>query len=113
MHELSIARGIVRTATEAASRHGAARVVKVDVVVGALCGVEPGALAFCFPAAAAGTVCEGAELAIEVEPATGYCERCASKSDVRDFMSPCPACGAWPLGLEGGREMKLRALEVS
>ena len=113
MHELSIACGIVRAAADEAARHGAARVVKLDVVVGALSGVEPGALEFCFPAAAAGTVCEGAELAIEVEPATGRCDQCATTSEVRDFMSPCPNCGAWPLGLEGGRAMTLRALEVS
>ena len=98
--------------TGQALRHGASRVVKVDLVIGALAGIEPDALTFCFPAAAAGTACEGAELSIEIELARGRCSRCAQTSDVRDLMSPCPACGAWPLGIEGGREMRLRSLEV-
>jgi hydrogenase nickel incorporation protein HypA/HybF len=113
MHELSIACGLVRTAADEAARNGASRVVSIEVVLGALTGVEAGALSFCFPAAAAGTTCDGAELRIEVEPAQGRCERCAAQSEVRDFMSPCPRCGAWPLALEGGREMRLRALEVA
>jgi hydrogenase nickel incorporation protein HypA/HybF len=113
MHELSIACGLVRTASDEAARHGASHVVSLDVVIGGLCGVEPDALSFCFPAAASGTACEGAELRIEVEPAKGRCAQCATESDVRDLMSPCPHCGAWPLALEGGREMRLRALEVT
>jgi hydrogenase nickel incorporation protein HypA/HybF len=112
MHELSIACDLVRTATDEAARNGASRVVSVDLVLGALTGVEPAALSYCFPVAAAGTACDGAELRIEVEPAIGRCAGCRATSEIRDLMSPCPQCGAWPLGLEGGREMKLRALEV-
>jgi len=113
MHELSIACGLVKTAVDEATRHGASRVVGLDLVLGALTGVEPDALTFCFPAAAAGTLCDGAELHIEIEPARGRCPDCAATSDVRELMSPCPKCGAWPLGLEGGREMKLRSVEVT
>lgn len=112
MHELSIACGLVRAASEEAARHGVSRVTKVELLLGALAGVEPDALRFCFPAAAAGTACEGAELSIEIVPARGRCAHCDATSEVRDFMSACPVCGAWPLGLEGGREMTLRALEV-
>jgi hydrogenase nickel incorporation protein HypA/HybF len=113
VHELSIACGLVRTAVGEATRHGAARVLELDLVVGALTGVEPDALAFCFPMAAAGTLCEGAELKIEIEPARGHCTSCDATSEVSSLMSPCPRCGAWPLGLEGGREMKLRSVEVT
>ena len=112
MHELSIACSLVKAAIEEAARHGVTRVARVDVVLGALSGVEMEALTFCFPAVARGTVCEGATLDVEVEPARGHCPACGSTSDVRDFMSSCPSCGTWPIGLEGGREMRLKALEV-
>jgi hydrogenase nickel incorporation protein HypA/HybF len=112
MHELSIACSLVKAAIHEAERHGVTRVVKVDVVLGALSGVEMEALMFCFPAVARGTVCEGAGLRVEVEPAQGHCGVCGSNSEVNDLMSPCPDCGAWPIGIEGGREMRLRALEV-
>jgi hydrogenase nickel incorporation protein HypA/HybF len=112
LHELSIACSLVKTAVDEAARHGVTHVVKMDVVLGALAGVELEALRFCFPAVAKGTVCEGAELSIEVEGATGRCPTCGCVSEVRDFMDLCPQCGGWPLGVEGGRDMRLRALEV-
>jgi hydrogenase nickel incorporation protein HypA/HybF len=113
VHELSIACELVKSAAAEATRHGAARVVGVDLVLGALTGVEPDALAFCFPVAAAGTPCDGAELRIEIEPAKGRCADCAATSEINSLMSPCPRCGAWPIGLEGGREMRLRSVEVT
>lgn len=113
MHELSIACSLVKAAVDEATRHGAAHVTRLDVVLGALSGVEMDALLFCFPAVARGTVCEGAGLNVEIQPATGRCPACSSTSEVRDFLSHCPSCGEWPLGLKGGREMKLRSLEVT
>ncbi len=112
MHEISIACSLVKAAVDEAARHGVSHVLRVDVVLGALSGVEMDALLFCFPAVAKGTVCEGAGLSVEIEPARGHCAACGSTHDVHDFMDPCPDCGAWPLGLEGGRDMRLRALEV-
>lgn len=112
MHELSLAQSLVQASIDEAARHGASRVVSVDLVIGALAGVEPESLTFCFPVVAAGTVCDGAELRIEIEPATGRCGSCATTSEVRDLMTACPQCGTWPLGLTGGRDMRLRALEI-
>jgi hydrogenase nickel incorporation protein HypA/HybF len=112
MHELSIACSLVKAAVDEATRHGVTQVARVDVVLGALAGVEMDALMFCFPAVARGTVCEGARLDVEIEPAHGHCGACGSNSEVLDFMSSCPQCGTWPIGIEGGREMRLRALEV-
>lgn len=112
MHELSIACSLVRAAIEQAASNHATRVVNLDVVLGALSGVEMESLMFCFPAVARGTMCDGAGLRVEIAPATGRCPGCLTTCQVRDFMDPCPACGAWPLGIRGGREMTLRAVEV-
>jgi hydrogenase nickel incorporation protein HypA/HybF len=113
VHELSIACELVKSAAAEAERHGAARVVGLDLVLGALTGVEPDALVFAFPVAAAGTRCDGAELRIEIERAKGRCVDCSATSEVDSLMSACPECGAWPIGLEGGREMRLRSVEVT
>ncbi len=113
MHELSIACSLVKTAVDEARRNGSSRVVSLDLVLGALAGVQPDALTFCFPVAAAGTACEGAHLHIEIEPAKGHCVQCDATSDILDLMSACPQCGTWPIGLDGGREMRLRSVEVT
>jgi hydrogenase nickel incorporation protein HypA/HybF len=113
MHELSIATSLVETAARNAEAHGARRVVGLNVRIGALSGVEPDALSFCFPIAARETPCEGAELRLEIIPASGTCGKCGERMEVRDLLAPCPACGEWPLRVEGGREMQLESLEVT
>ncbi len=112
MHEMSIAASLVETAARCARENGAERVRRLNLRVGALTNIEQDALTFCFPMAAEGTVCAGAELAIVEVPATGTCAACGARTDVRDPMDPCPGCGQWPLALEGGRDLQLESLEV-
>jgi hydrogenase nickel incorporation protein HypA/HybF len=112
VHELAIAHSLVRAAVEQAGVHGADRVLGLDLVLGALSGVEPDALAFCFPIAARETPCEGAELRMTVVPAMGRCDACGGRSPVARMMDPCPTCGGWPLEVEGGSEMTLHSVEI-
>jgi hydrogenase nickel incorporation protein HypA/HybF len=112
MHELSIACSLVKAAVDEAVLHRAVHVLNVDVALGALSGVEMDSLMFCFPAVAKGTLCEGALLQVEIVPATGRCPACLTTCAVRDFMTACPDCGSWPLGIQGGRDMTLRAVEI-
>lgn len=68
MHELGMATALVEQVEEVARREGAARIVRIELVVGDLSGVDREALEFVFPFAAERTVAEGATLAIEVVP---------------------------------------------
>ncbi len=113
MHELSIAMSLVQTAVRHAEAEGARSVQRVKVRVGALSGVEPDALSFCFPVAARESLCEGADLDLEIVPGAGTCPACGATSEVRDLMAPCPTCGSWPLAVEGGRDLALDSLEVT
>jgi len=65
MHELGITRNIVAIVGEAARGR---RVVRITLEVGALAGVLPDALAFCFDAVTQGTAIEGAVLDIVARP---------------------------------------------
>ena len=113
MHELSIATNLVDTAVRSAEEAGANSVIRLHLRLGALAGVEPESLAFCFPVVARGTICEGAELRLEIVPARGVCAKCRKPTEVHDLLAPCPACGQWPLSVEGGREIQLDSLEVT
>jgi hydrogenase nickel incorporation protein HypA/HybF len=61
MHELGITRNIVSIVGHAARGR---RIVRITLEVGALAGVEPRAIAFCFDVVAKGTAAEGAVLDI-------------------------------------------------
>jgi hydrogenase nickel incorporation protein HypA/HybF len=61
MHELGITRNIVSIVGQAARGR---RVVRITLEIGALAGIEPRAIAFCFDVVASGTTAEGAVLDI-------------------------------------------------
>ena len=65
MHEFGIATGILDAVQKEAAMHRPARAVKVGVRIGAMAGIDPESLSFCFEALVKGTDLEPLELAIE------------------------------------------------
>ena len=109
MHELSIAEAIVGVA----ERHAAGRAVyAVDVRVGHLRQVVPGALEFAFELTARGTCVDGAELRIEQVPAAGHCRACGAESVLQDFPLTCAACGGLDVEVTAGEELLVDSLEL-
>lgn len=109
MHELSLVQGVV----EICEQHsGGRRVLEVTLEIGALSGVVPEALEFCFEAATKDTLLDGAKLIIDRVPATGYCAACGVVSTMETYFDPCPCCGAPVLDLRSGDEMRVKDLEV-
>lgn len=113
MHELSLAHGIVEQATEAAQRANAQRVVAVQLKVGRLAGVEPGALLFCYDLAIKGTPLEGSRLDIQELPLIVWCAHCLREVELPGVQSfRCPTCQT-PCGeIRQGREMEIASLEI-
>lgn len=112
MHEMSLAEGIVQLIEETAAAQGFSRVRTVFVEIGRLSSVEPEALAFCFDAAARGTLAEAAALEIIDVPGQGVCQACGKDVTVEALYDPCPACGDWQVRVTGGTEMRVKELEV-
>ena len=110
MHELSLVHGVVDICEQHADGR---RVLAVTLEIGALSGVVPEALEFCFDAATRGSLLEGARLVIERVPATGLCSRCGQVSPMETYFDPCPNCGALALELRSGDEMRVKDLEVA
>jgi hydrogenase nickel incorporation protein HypA/HybF len=109
MHELAIAESIVAIA----ERHAAGRrVTRVEVAVGHLRQVVPQALEFAFELVAAGTVLEGAELALEEVPAAGRCRSCGAESRLGGFPLTCAACGGWDVAVIAGEELRVESLDL-
>lgn len=113
MHELSIAVSLVEIASEEAARHGAEAVDTVFLKVGALSGVVCDALTFSFDVATAGTLLEGARLAIETVPVVAFCTRCETEKQLPDghtFL--CPDCDTPTPEIRQGRELEMTGLEI-
>jgi hydrogenase nickel incorporation protein HypA/HybF len=69
MHELSLAMGLIEAIEEECERRGGLRVRGVRLRVGALSGVDAGALAFAYTCAVEGTALAGT--ALSAEPSAG------------------------------------------
>ncbi|RSS81923.1 hydrogenase maturation nickel metallochaperone HypA [Streptomyces sp. WAC06614] len=112
MHEMSIAMSVVDQVEHAARDGGAHAVREVRLQVGALAGVVPDALAFCFELACTGTLLEGAALVTTPVPARAHCTGCST--DWAVGMPPdlcCPGCGsATGTELRSGRELRIESV---
>ena len=112
MHELGITQSIVEIAERTAREQGAQRVTRVTVEIGALCGVVPAAVEFCFEACTAGTLLQGCRLEIHHVPGQGRCGACASQFPLAPQTFVCPVCGALGPTRLTGEELRVIELEV-
>jgi hydrogenase nickel incorporation protein HypA/HybF len=112
VHELSLAEGIRELIEEAAQREGFSRVSGVWLEIGRLSAVETEAMRFCFDAAMHGSVAAGARLEIVEVPGRGHCPACDRDTALAAVYDPCEHCGALPVVVTGGTEMRVKELEV-
>ena len=111
MHELSLSLSLVDLLAERCQREGLERVTRVVLEVGALSGVEPDSLRFCFDAATRGTLVEGATLEIQTPPGRGKCPVCGAEYALTHLAAPCALCGAYGATLVSGQALRVREFE--
>jgi hydrogenase nickel incorporation protein HypA/HybF len=112
MHELSLTENIVKILTQESKQQGFTRVKRVVLSIGALSGVEPESIAFCFDVVAEGTVAAKAKLEYVVDPAHGKCRDCGTEALIPKLPAECPKCQGYALEISGGNEMIITELEV-
>jgi hydrogenase nickel incorporation protein HypA/HybF len=112
MHEMSLTESVVEILSEEGRRQGFARVKTVWLEIGALSGVEPGAMEFCFDVVTRGTLAEGARLEIVRTPGQGWCLDCEKSVALAERFGACPECGGYKVQMTSGDEMRVKELEV-
>jgi len=113
MHELSIAQSILDIVRQNLPPEEGLKVTVVRLRIGAMAGVVPDSLEFCFSAIAAGTEADGAALEIEHIPLTVRCAACGKESAIAPTRFACPACEGLELTITGGRDLQLREFETA
>ncbi|WAL69307.1 hydrogenase maturation nickel metallochaperone HypA [Amycolatopsis cynarae] len=108
MHELSITQSVVEAIAE---RMGEAEVTAVCLEIGRLSGVVPDAVRFCFDVVCAGTRLEGARLDIVEPEGRARCRACGEEFGMPDPIPLCP-CGSADVEIVGGRQLRIKSVEV-
>jgi hydrogenase nickel incorporation protein HypA/HybF len=113
MHELSIVEALidqVRQELEQADQHG--RVLRLELSIGRMSGVNCESVRFAFRLLAPGTSVEDAEIAIQEPKAICNCHACSARTEIDDLVVQCPRCADDHIAIEGGRELVLQSIEV-
>jgi len=112
MHELSIAQGIVDIVGQYVPPAEQERVRKISVRIGAMAGVIPDSLAFCFSAVIHRTPLAEAIMEIEHVPFSVSCHACNRTSETEPGIALCPLCGSVDTEIRSGTELQVVSIEV-
>lgn len=112
MHELGIMTGVMDAVEKTATEAGALKVLKVTLSVGVMTEAIEDALQFAFEALSEGTLCEGAELVVNMVQPRSRCLECGAVYDHDRFHMLCPECGSFATELVAGRELQIDSIEV-
>ncbi len=113
MHELSIAMGIVKIAEKEAKKANAKKIDLIELEIGKLSGVEIDSLDFVWPMAVNGTLLENATKKIFKTKGIAVCMDCEHKYEINNYYDSCPKCNSYFKNIIQGKEMRVKALEVS
>lgn len=113
MHELSIAKNIIRIAREHLSPEEEKCLTKIRVRIGKFSTIVPELLQSAFVAAIDGTPLENAELEISVIPLKIACNTCGQESVIEPIDFSCPVCSSSNVDVVEGRELIVDDLEIS
>jgi hydrogenase nickel incorporation protein HypA/HybF len=112
MHELSIAFSIAECASEIAATHKAAYIKNIRVEIGSLAGIDSDALQFAWPEVLQRCRLNNTTLIIEEVKATAECKKCGHTFNCTSLFELCPQCGAFDLGIKGGKELRIKNMEL-
>ena len=113
MHELSVALGIVRIAENEIAKARAQKVDIIELEIGTLAGIEFDSLDFIWPSAVKETVLENAIKKISIIEGKGICLDCDTRFHLKQIYDACPSCNSFLKGIIQGKELKVKALEIS
>ncbi len=110
VHELSLAQSICDTVR--AHLPPGQKVRTVVVEWGPLSGVVPESLEFCFDIVAKRAGLAEAKLELRSTRPSASCPACQASFTVEQMWAECPECGHGPVTVAGGREFRLKEIEV-
>jgi len=108
MHELGIARDIMRTVAE---HSGGRKILSVVVEVGPLAGVAVASLDFCIGEVSKEMGLGEPKITIREVPVKFKCE-CGAEYEATDPLDPCPSCGGYSRTILEGLDVVVREIEV-
>lgn len=112
MHELSIVQNLVTLCEKNAAKQNAKEILRLEIKVGRLSGIEPHYLQSAFEVYKNGTICQNSELVINLQAVVVKCKECGFKGELEQNDFTCPSCNSQELEVIDGEDMYLMKLEM-
>ncbi|MBW1634921.1 MAG: hydrogenase maturation nickel metallochaperone HypA [Deltaproteobacteria bacterium] len=114
MHEISLVQGLFHQLEKLARENNGDKIISVTMEIGPLSGIVIDSFRFGFDVLSADNdLIRGAELIIEVPPATYTCVQCGHKETTSDSRpDKCIKCGDLFLIPTGGEDLILNRIEM-
>lgn len=112
MHEMAITEQLLTTALRHATQARAARITRLNLVVGQFSSVVDDSVQFYWDFVAKGTIAEGAVLHFTRIPGVFACRDCGGSFSIAEFDGQCPGCGGGQVSVVSGDEFQLESIEV-
>ena len=112
MHEYSIVQALLNQIENVAKENEASKVTKIVTKIGVMSGVEPHLLEIAFNTFKEGTLCDGAEFIMNIQPLVIECQKCKTKTTLKELAYCCPKCKSLEVEVVDGEDMFLMSLEM-
>jgi len=112
MHELPITEQIIKISVEHGQKARASKIDRIRLVVGERSGYISESIQMYFDIISKGTLCEGAELEIELVRPKLKCPSCNTLFERLPMRFDCPDCGTDGEPTEIGREFYIDSIEI-
>jgi hydrogenase nickel incorporation protein HypA/HybF len=112
MHEYNITESMLSLAIEKAREAQAAKITRINLVLGELSGVVGECVRQYFEILGRDTIADGAALCFEMKPTLLRCRKCEKEFSLADHKWACPDCGEISVEIVSGRECYMESIEV-
>jgi hydrogenase nickel incorporation protein HypA/HybF len=113
MHELTIAREMVRVVKDSLTSGQLSRLKCINLLIGKATAVQEDCLRFGFEAMAKDTPLSGIEVSIEYVVPLFRCKACGKEFESEEwFYSACPECGRFGCDLLRGDELLVASVDL-
>lgn len=112
MHEYSIVQALIEQCETHAQAHNADKITRVEIKVGVMSGAEPHLLSSAFETFRENTVCDGAELVVQLQPIVISCRNCHTTSTLERPHYCCVQCESTDVRVDDGEDLMLMRLEM-
>jgi hydrogenase nickel incorporation protein HypA/HybF len=105
MHEMGLAKDVLRKVLEEAAKKGLKKIVSAKVNIGETRITDQEEFHSLFKDITKGTIAEGMQLFVRITPLMAFCNKCSHNFKATEMKNGCPKCESGDFHIVSGKEV--------